>query len=33
LSALTLDHVNQVAASWLSAPRTVASVGPSEPET
>jgi predicted Zn-dependent peptidase len=33
LSALTLDHVNQVAASWLSAPRTVATVGPSEPET
>jgi predicted Zn-dependent peptidase len=28
LAALTLDQVNQVAARWLSQPRTVAAVGP-----
>ncbi len=29
LTALTLDGVNEVAARWLSGPRTVATVGPS----
>jgi predicted Zn-dependent peptidase len=32
LTALTLDHVNKVAARWLSEPRTVACVGPFEPD-
>jgi predicted Zn-dependent peptidase len=31
LDALTLDHVNEVAARWLSEPRTVACVGPFDP--
>jgi predicted Zn-dependent peptidase len=31
LASLTLDHVNEVAARWLSGPRTVACVGPSDP--
>jgi predicted Zn-dependent peptidase len=31
LTALNLDHVNKVAARWLSEPRTVACVGPFEP--
>jgi predicted Zn-dependent peptidase len=31
LSGLTLDHVNDVAARWLSGTRTVACVGPSDP--
>jgi predicted Zn-dependent peptidase len=32
LNALTLDHVNKVAARWLSEPQTVACVGPFEPD-
>jgi predicted Zn-dependent peptidase len=28
LAALSLDHVNKVAARWLSEPQTVACVGP-----
>jgi predicted Zn-dependent peptidase len=32
LSALTLDHVNKIGARWLSEPRTVACVGPFEPD-
>jgi predicted Zn-dependent peptidase len=32
LTALSLDHVNKVAARWLSEPRTVACVGPIEPD-
>jgi predicted Zn-dependent peptidase len=31
LDALTLDHVNEVAARWLSEPGTVACVGPFDP--
>ncbi len=31
LAALSLDHVNQVAARWLSEPYTVACVGPFDP--
>jgi predicted Zn-dependent peptidase len=33
LAALTLDHVNEVAARWLTAPRTVARVGPPTQQT
>ena len=32
LTALNLDHVNKVASRWLSEPRTVACVGPLEPD-
>jgi predicted Zn-dependent peptidase len=32
LTALSLDHVNKVAARWLSEPQTVACVGPFEPD-
>jgi predicted Zn-dependent peptidase len=32
LTALNLDQVNKVAARWLSEPRTVACVGPFEPD-
>jgi predicted Zn-dependent peptidase len=32
LSGLSLEHVNKVAAHWLSGPQTVACVGPFDPE-
>ena len=32
LAGLDLDHVNEVAARWLSGPRTVACVGPFDPD-
>jgi predicted Zn-dependent peptidase len=31
LAGLTIDHVNLVAARWLSGPRTTACVGPADP--
>src|SRR5262249_12238348 len=32
LAALSLEHVNEVGSRWLSAPQTVACVGPFDPE-